>query len=325
MKDKIIDLLKNSNNEFVSGEEISKHLGVTRAAIWKHINALKESGYKIESVSKKGYRLIGCPDILTYEEIKEHLTTKFIGRNIIHFDNLDSTNTYAKSIADTLVGEGHAIITEKQLNGRGRLGRQWISQNSKGIWMSLILRPELDIFEVSKVTQVAAAAVNMAFRDIGVESKIKWPNDIIINDKKVCGILTEMNSEINIINYIVVGIGINVNNDLDDFSSEISDIATSIKIESKKYIKRNELVAKIFNNFEILYNDFVDKKFSTALNICKDNSYVLNKDINIIKNGEVTSAKAIDINERGELVVKYENGSIDKVLSGEVSVRIKKN
>ena len=324
MKEKIMDFLKENNNEFVSGEEISKKLGVTRAAIWKHINSLKENGYNIESVSKKGYRLMDCPDILTYEEVKNNLSTEFIGRNIIHFNELDSTNSYAKKIADSLEGEGHVIITEKQLNGRGRMGRQWVSQNNNGIWMSVILKPKVSIFEVSKITQVAAAAVSLALTNLGVHTQIKWPNDLIINDKKVCGILTEMNSEINVINHVVVGIGINVNNDEDDFSDEIKNIATSIKIETSKKLKRNVLLAEILNNFENLYLELNNNNFSKSLDICKKNSYVIGKEINLIKNQEVKEAKAIDINNDGELVVKYANGETDNIISGEISVRIRK-
>lgn len=325
MKDKIIDFLKENSNEFVSGEELSKKLGVTRAAVWKHINSLKESGYNIESVSKKGYKLTLCPDILTYEEVKNHLNTEFIGRNIIHFDELDSTNSYAKKVAETLDGEGHVVITEKQLSGRGRMGRPWSSQNNNGIWMSIILKPKVSIFEVSKITQVAAAAVNLAFAKLGVHTKIKWPNDLIINDKKVCGILTEMNSEINVINHVVVGIGINVNNDKDDFCDELKDIATSIKIETSKELKRNILLAEILNNFESLYKDLNNNDFSRSLDICRKNSYVIGKEINLIKNQEVKEAKAIDINNDGELVVKYKSGEIEKIISGEISVRIRKN
>ncbi len=325
MKHKIIDFLKENDNEFVSGEQISKKLGITRAAVWKHINSLKENGYNVESASKKGYKLIMCPDILSYDELKNHLNTEFIGRNIIHFNELDSTNSYAKSISDKLEGEGHVVITEKQLSGRGRLGRQWISQNNKGIWMSIILRPKISIFEVSKITQVAAAAVNLAFSSQGIDTQIKWPNDLIINDKKICGILTEMSSEINAINYVVVGIGINVNNDTDDFSDELKNTATSIKIETNKELKRNILASEILNNFEKLYIELNNNNFSKSLDICRKNSYVIGKEINLIKNQEVKEAKAIDINNEGELVVRYENGETDNIISGEISVRLRKN
>jgi BirA family biotin operon repressor/biotin-[acetyl-CoA-carboxylase] ligase len=271
-------------------------------------------------------------EILNYDELKNYLNTDFIGRSIIHFDELDSTNTYAKSIANKLDGEGQIVITEKQLNGRGRLGRQWVSQNNKGIWMSIILKPKINIEEISKITQVAAAAINLGLLYHGVKTEIKWPNDIILNNKKTCGILVEMSSEKNIsnttggskINYVIVGIGINVNNDIEDFPEELRDTATSIKIEESKEFKRNTLVADILNNFEKLYIDLNNNDFSKSLDICRKNSYVIGKEINLIKNQEIKEATALNINDEGELVVIYKDGEIDNIIYGEISVRLKK-
>ncbi len=273
-------------------------------------------------------------DILNYDELKDYLNTEFIGRNIIHFDELNSTNTYAKSIASDLDKEGQVVITEKQLSGRGRLGRQWVSQNNKGIWMSIILKPKINIEDISKITQVAAAAINLGLSSHGVKTEIKWPNDIIINNKKICGILVEMNSEKNIstntsedskINYVVVGIGINVNNDIEDFPEELRETATSIKIETNKEFKRNILVAEVLNNFEKLYIALNNNDFSKSLDICRKNSYVIGKEINLIKNQEVKEATALNINDDGELVVMYKDGETDNIISGEISVRIRKN
>lgn len=272
-------------------------------------------------------------DILNYEELKKYLETEFVGRNIIHFDELDSTNTYAKIIANKLDGEGHIVITEKQLNGRGRLGRQWVSQNNKGIWMSIILKPMINIAEISKITQVAAAAINLGLSSHGIKTEIKWPNDIIINNKKICGILVEMNSENNIsntvggskINYVIVGIGINVNNDIDDFPEELREIATSIKVEVNKEFIRSVLVAEILNNFEKLYIGLNNNDFSKSLEICRKNSYVIGKEINLIKNQEMKEATALNINDEGELIVMYKNGKVDNIISGEISVRLRKN
>jgi len=273
-------------------------------------------------------------DILNYDELKDYLNTEFIGRNIIHFDELNSTNTYAKSIASDFDGEGQIVITEKQLSGRGRLGRQWVSQNNKGIWMSIILKPKINIAEVSKITQVAAAAINLGLSFYGVKTEIKWPNDIIINNKKICGILVEMNSEKNIstnisedskINYVVVGIGINVNNDIGGFPEELRETATSKKIETNKEFKRNILVAEILYNFEKLYIALNNNDFSKSLDICRKNSYVIGKEINLIKNQEIKEAKALHINDDGELIVMYKDGKTDNIISGEISVRIRKN
>ncbi len=271
-------------------------------------------------------------EVLNYDILKINLNTKYIGRTVFSFNELDSTNTYAKSIASNLDGEGQVIITEKQLNGRGRLGRQWQSQNNKGIWMSIILKPTISIADVSKITQVTAAAIYLGLLSQGVKAEIKWPNDIIINNKKICGILVEMNSEKIInsgagdskINYLIVGIGLNVNNEIDDFPEELRDIASSLKIETNKEFKRSVILAEILNNFEKLYMDLNNNDFSKALDTCRNNSYVIGKEINLIKNQELIEAKAIDISNDGELIVMYKNGKLDNIISGEVSVRISK-
>src|SRR5690606_22693461 len=199
MKNKILEKLKNSG-DFISGQEISKEFHMTRAAIWKYINILREEGYNIESVPSKGYRLSSLPDLLTYEEIKEYLNTDFIGRSVYYFDSIDSTNKKAKEIAID-ESEGAVLIAEEQTQGKGRMGRSWVSPKSKGIWMSIILKPDLEPMKVPKLTLIGAAAVHKALDNMGIKTQIKWPNDILINGKKICGILTEMSGELNMVNY----------------------------------------------------------------------------------------------------------------------------
>jgi BirA family biotin operon repressor/biotin-[acetyl-CoA-carboxylase] ligase len=321
LKEKILRLLKESEGRFISGQSISEKLGVTRTAIWKYINQLRKEGYEIESVSRKGYKLVHTPDLLTYEEINDKLKTKYIGKQIIYFDSVNSTNTKAKEIASD-VEEGTVLIAEEQTKGRGRLGRNWVSPKGKGIWMSIVIKPDLNPIEASKVTQVAAAAVSEGIRNIGVDNYIKWPNDIIINGKKVCGILTEMSGELNRINYIVVGIGINVNNDIDEFPDELKRKATSLKIESGIKIERKKLVAEILNNFEELYNELVKSNtINKSLKICREYSAVIGREIKIISRSEEFVGKAIDLTEEGELLVKDLKGNVKKIISGEVSVR----
>ncbi|WP_138207120.1 biotin--[acetyl-CoA-carboxylase] ligase [Haloimpatiens lingqiaonensis] len=322
MKEKILHLLKNSGQEFLSGEDISKEFGVTRAAIWKYINSLKEDGYRIESVSRKGYRIIEVPDSLTGEEVDEYLHTKYMGRNIVHFETIDSTNTKAKELAAGGQPEGTVIISEEQTQGKGRLGRNWTSPKNKGIWMSIILRPDIDPVKVCMVTQVAAAAAAKAIEEIGIKGYIKWPNDIVVEGKKVCGILTEMSGELDKINYVILGIGINVNLEEKDFPEELKDIATSLKIEKGKSINRKELVGKILNNFENLYESFVkEDDIEKSLDICREKSILLGKEIQIIGRNEVRKAKAITIDEEGRLVVRCQDGKEEKIISGEVSIR----
>lgn len=322
MKEEIIKLLKENKNNFISGEKISESIGITRAAVWKYIKAIKEEGYEIESVSRKGYKLTSSPDLLTFEEISPNLKTRFIGRNFVHLDTIDSTNNEAKKLAIDGSPEGTLVISEEQTMGRGRLGRNWISPKHKGIWMSLILRPEINPIQVSKITQVAAAAVCMALIDMGIRTLIKWPNDIVLNDKKVCGILTEMSGELNRVNYVIVGIGINANIDKDEFPEDLKPIASSLKIEIGNYIKRKELVRRILNNFEELYEELINEEtIKKSIEICKDNSALIGKEIKIIEKGKETRARALSLNEDGKLIVQYKDGKVDELISGEISVR----
>ncbi|OFI01495.1 bifunctional ligase/repressor BirA [Clostridium acetireducens DSM 10703] len=322
MKNKIIKLLKENKNNFISGQDISNKLGVSRTAIWKGINQLKEEGYEIESVSRKGYKLIQIPDILNYEEIKEYLNTKYIGRNINYFETIDSTNIKAKELALQGEKEGTVIISEEQTLGKGRLGRGWASPKYKGIWMSLILKPNIDIMKAPKITQIGAAAIVKALREMNIKSFVKWPNDIVLNNKKICGILTEMSGELNRISYVIMGIGINVNINKEDFSEEIRAVATSLKEEVGHKISRKELVGKVLNNFEYLYYKFVNEEnFKETIDICKSHSALIGKQIKVINNKSTKIAKAVDLNDEGELVVQYENGDMEYLVSGEVSTR----
>lgn len=321
MKDEILTILKNNENSYVSGQTISEHLGVSRAAIWKYINKLKEEGYVIESVSKLGYKLVSAPDLLTSQEIDEYLNTKYIGRNIIHFDTIDSTNTKAKELAAQGEIDGTLIISEEQTLGRGRLGRQWCSPKYKGVWMSIILKPNIDPLNASNITLIAAAAVHEALKTFNITTQIKWPNDIILNNKKLCGILTEMNSELNQINYIILGIGVNVNISKEEFPEELKNIATSIFAETKEMFSRKELVASILNHFEAFYEEFIENKnLSFIIDICRKNSILLGKEIQLYNRGKLITGKAIDIDESGLLVIEHKDGSIEKIISGEVSM-----
>ena len=322
MKDKIIDILKDNQDNFVSGQRISEMFNVSRAAIWKNINSLKEKGYVIESVSRKGYRLTSTPDLLTHQEIKRYLKTKKIEFKIIYYTSIESTNIKAKELASDGLEEGTVIIAEEQTSGKGRLGRSWTSPKSKGIWMSLILRPNISPLQASKTTQIAAAAVCKSIDELGIKAYIKWPNDIIINNKKVCGILTEISAELNRVNYIVIGIGINANIDEKEFPQEIKDKATSLKIAYNKEVNRKELTARILNNFEELYLELIDNNtIKKSIEICKESSILLGKKIRIINTDRQNLVTAVDLTDQGELLVKNENGEIEKIISGEISVR----
>jgi BirA family biotin operon repressor/biotin-[acetyl-CoA-carboxylase] ligase len=322
MKAKVLKILKDSGNDFVSGEKISEQLGVSRASIWKYINIIKEDGYEIEAVSRKGYRIISTPDILTFEEIKDLLSTKYIGKNIIYYDSVGSTNSIAKELAEKGQEHGTVIISEEQTTGRGRLGRNWVSPKFKGIWMSIILRPNIITENISQITLLGAAAVQKAIMNMGIKTSIKWPNDIVLRSKKVCGILTEMSGEIDHINYIVMGVGINVNLSEKDIPWELKEVATSLKLGSGQYVDRKILVSNVLNVFEKLYSDFeCNGNIKETIEICRKNSMLIGREIQLINRGKVTIAKAIDISDSGQLVVENQKGSLEYIVSGEVSIR----
>ncbi|SKC92874.1 biotin--[acetyl-CoA-carboxylase] ligase [Maledivibacter halophilus] len=321
MKKEVLEVLKKNKNNFISGEQLSNRLGVTRTSIWKQINILKEEGYKIESISRKGYKLIEEPDILSRDDLLIELQNNKLGNDIYYFKTIDSTNNYGKKLALDGALEGTIVLSDEQTGGRGRLGRAWVSPPGTSISMSIILRPTIYPNEAAKITEITAAAVaNAISRVTKLKTGIKWPNDIIINSKKVCGILTEMSAEINSINYVIVGMGINVN--INEFPDEINNVATSLKKELNMEISRKELVINIVNEFEKLYYDFINTgDLSKTVEICKEKSVILGKMIKIINRNEIIIAKAIDIDENGELIIKKDDGEIINIISGEISVR----
>lgn len=322
MKDKILTLLKAEQNLFISGEEISNKLKVSRASIWKYVQKLRDEGYTIEATTNKGYRLSSSPDLLTYEEIKDNLTTKYIGNKILHFDSIDSTNNKAKALALEGEIEGTVIIAEEQSCGRGRMGRVWFSTRGKGIFMSIIARPNISPERAGIITQITAAAVGKAIENFSLKPSIKWPNDIYINDKKVCGILTEMSCEFNEIHHLIIGIGLNVNQVKEDFTEELLSTATSMKIELKQDISRRGLIADILSNFESLYDEFILYGNSkTGIAYCRENSFLLGKNVSITKKGTSINVKCLDISGDGNLIVQYSDGKIENLFSGEVTLK----
>ncbi|MCH5211671.1 MAG: biotin--[acetyl-CoA-carboxylase] ligase [Oscillospiraceae bacterium] len=312
MKNTILDILKNAG-DYISGEEISRILGISRAAVWKHIRNLKNDGYEIDSVTNKGYRLVNAPDIISIDTLNSLLTTKYTARNTKYFPQTDSTNEAAKR--DSSSPDGSLYIAGIQTAGKGRLGRGWESPEGAGIWMSLLLKPDIAPQDISEITLIAGIAV---CRAAGKGAEIKWPNDIVIGSRKICGILTEMSAEIERVNHIVCGIGINVNTP--SFPPELQNKATSLLIETGEKTSRTELIAGVMNEFEPLYETFIKSGFKAVRDEYRRLCVTLGKDVQVIYRKETITGKAIDIDDNGRLIVDTNNGRIT-VTSGEVSVR----
>lgn len=320
MKEKVLAVLKQKGG-YVSGQELSAGLGVSRTAVWKAVNSLKEAGYGIESVRNRGYRLISSPDVLLSDEIKSQLSTKWFGNKILYFDTIDSTNNEIKRQAEKGAPCGTLAIAEFQSAGRGRRGRNWQSPSGSGIWMSFLIKPDISPDKAPMVTLVAAMACAFAIREeLGLDAMIKWPNDIVIGGKKTIGILTEMSAEMDTVNYIVIGIGINVN--MTEFPEELRRTATSLALECGHQVARSRLVAACGKYFEKYYEIFLRDKSLKNLKKTYESALV-NKgaDVSVIMADGTFNRKALGINDMGELMVEDETGRVETVRAGEVSVR----
>lgn len=321
MKKDILKVLRKNRGNFISGQDLSDSLGVSRTSVWKHINQLREEGYKVESVTRRGYRLMEVPDSLTEEEVRPYLKTNLIGNKIIHYDTVESTNEELKRIASK-EAEGIVVTSEEQTLGKGRLGRGWTSSKGKGVYMSILLKPDIYPQDATKITQIIAASVILALKELKIEAKVKWPNDIIVNSKKVAGILTEMSGELMRVDHIIVGVGINVNNSEEDFPEGIREKASSIGLEAEGIFNRARVMAGVLNNFERLYRSFLEsKEIDGVIEVCRENSVLLGREVRIISRGSERIRKAVDIGVGGELIVEDKEGNREVVVSGEISVR----
>ncbi|MBU1427465.1 biotin--[acetyl-CoA-carboxylase] ligase [bacterium] len=307
--------------EYISGEVLAQKLGISRVAVWKQIQRLKDMGYEIIADQNLGYCLISRPDLLIPQEIQRGLSTNYIGKEIFYFPELKSTNIMAKEKAlhrAEEIDEGTLIIAERQSAGKGRLGREWFSPVG-GIWLSIILYPKLSPSYISRITLMTAVAVVKAIKICTqIESQIKWPNDILINEKKVCGILTEMSAELDIINWVVVGIGINVNIDHRDFPEDIQENTISLKEILGKEVLRVKLVQTFLQGFEKYYESLKRREFSSILKEWKLYSHTLGKKIKVDMGERIITGEAMDINESGTLILKKEDGELVEIISGTI-------
>lgn len=320
MKEEILKMLRETDG-YISGQELCNKFGVSRTAIWKVMKQLKEAGYNIEAQQNKGYHIVSAPDVMDAAELKSIWKPKWVGCEILYFDSIDSTNTKAQELAEKGYPSGTLVVADKQIAGKGRRGRNWESPSGCGIFMTLMLKPDINPNNASMLTLVSALAVAKALADItGKDAKIKWPNDIVIDGRKVCGILTEMSAQFDYINNIVIGIGINVNNS--SFPEEISATASSLRLLNggKKY-RRAEIIEKIMEYFEKYYSIFLETEDLSALVNEYDAMLVnMKRQVKVLDPKEPFEGKAMGITKTGELIVDtWESRKL--VSSGEVSVR----
>ncbi len=295
-------------------------MGISRSAVWKQISRLRQEGYAIRSSSKKGYLFLGVPEMLLPAEIREGIGTEIFGRrDIAYFGELDSTNRKAKEMAAEGAPEGTLVVAEEQSRGRGRIGRSWYSPAREGIYMSLILRPKLPPNEAPKITLVTGVSVAEALLAVTpLQPAIKWPNDILVNGRKICGILTETSTEMDAIDFVVVGVGMNVNTP--EFPDELNEIGTSIYLETGKAFDRVTLLQEFLHQFEQLYFTFLKSGFESIGKRWGELSILMGKDVTVQMIDRSCSGRVLKLDRDGALIIRSENGELEKIYSGDIHI-----
>lgn len=317
--DKILDIL-TSTSEYVSGQSLAQTLGVSRQAVWKEINALRERGYEIESVPNRGYRLSATPAFPDAHAVKAALNTKIIGKELTVLDSVGSTNDYLKNLGANGCKSGTVVAAREQVSGKGRLGREWQSKKDENVMFSLLIRPKLAPAEVAAVTPLTGLAVCKALRRFtGLDCRIKWPNDVIIGRKKLAGILTEMSAEFDAVEYIVIGIGVNV--DQADFPCDIAKKATSLFLEAGVRYDKNKALACLLDQIE---EEFLKNDLSLSGEALEEYTALcatVGKNVSFTRGGVTVGGLAVGIAQSGELKVKLADGAVCLVNSGEVTAQ----
>ncbi|MHA7579597.1 biotin--[acetyl-CoA-carboxylase] ligase [Paenibacillus vandeheii] len=317
----LLHMLLNAEGEFVSGEEISRNLSISRTAVWKHVNKLRDMGYEFEAVSRKGYRLVTKPDSIDATALQLALETTVFGRKAIILNSTLSTQGDVQQMAEQGQSEGAVVLAEEQTGGRGRFGRKWFSPPGRGIWMSVLMRPELALQNTPQLTLLTGVAVCRAIRSYtGADAGIKWPNDLLIAGRKVCGILLESTVEDHEVRYCVAGIGVDVNFDSKDYPEDLIPIATSLKMETGQTIDRTRLAAAILSELERLYFLYQKEGFGVISSLWEALSISMNREIKVANPQGIIEGIAMGLDPSGALIVEKPNGERVSVYSGEVSL-----
>lgn len=314
MREKILDFLKKKQG-YVSGDHLSHRLGISRQALWKHVQELRDSGYDIAAVPHLGYQLIGVPDRLFPSEIIWNLNTKFVGKKIYYFDTLSSTMDIATELGMKGLPEGTLVLAETQTQGRGRQGRSWSSPKYKGLYLSLILRPAILPNSTPVLTLLAAVSICEAVKEfIGLDTQIKWPNDLLIKNKKLGGILTELNAEMDVTRFVIIGAGLNINNE----KKALPEGATSLKEQKQESINRVNLLQEILRKIETNYLELKQQGSKPIIDKWREHSFSLGKRVKISSHGKLCEGQAFDIDPDGGLLIRKDSGLVEKIMAGDI-------
>ncbi len=322
LRSKLLEAFSKADGDFLSGQKISEYIGCSRTAVWKHIEDLRKEGYELEAVRRRGYRITKKPDKISSNEIQLGLQTNAMGRNIHFAEEVTSTQKIAQTLAAEGAQEGTIVVADKQTNGRGRMARSWYSPSGTGIWMSMIIRPNIPINNTPQLTLLTAVAIVQAIEEeTTLKPDIKWPNDILVNGKKLVGILTELQAEADQVHSVIIGTGINVNQLEDHFPEELRSIATSIYIESGELCERSKLIQSILLKFEALYSLYLSKGFIPIKLLWESYAISLNKVIHARTINGVIEGKAIGIDNDGALLIETDENGIERIYSADIEIK----
>jgi BirA family biotin operon repressor/biotin-[acetyl-CoA-carboxylase] ligase len=318
----ILRLFREAGRGFVSGELISRELKVSRTAIWKHINGLREAGYKIEAIPSRGYHLLSSPDILSLDEMRGKLSTTRIGRQLVCMAETASTNADAFRLAEDSAEEGTVVIADAQSGGKGRRGRVWSSPAGVNLYCSVVLRPAIMPHEAPQLTFLSAVAVARAIElTTALQPEIKWPNDLLIKGRKVAGLLNEMSAETDRVNFVILGIGVNLNMTLAQFPDGLRTPATSLLLEQGGPVNRVQFAAAMLGELDRLYTDFLRHGFGPVRDEWQQRCNANGREV-VVSEAEVETVRGMfhGIDGDGAMLVRFTDGTVERILSGDVRV-----
>ncbi|MBC8001818.1 MAG: biotin--[acetyl-CoA-carboxylase] ligase [Opitutaceae bacterium] len=318
----ILTALRHTPAGAVSGADLSQRLGISRAAIWARIDEMRKLGYDIEASPHFGYRLLSAPDLLHADDLHSRLgETRVVGRDIRVFQETTSTNDVMEKLARDGVREGVVVFAESQTKGRGRLGRQWMSPPGRGLWFSVLLRPEFRPQQATQLTVVAATALWRAIKtQTGIAAEIKWPNDILIQGRKVAGILTELSAELDHVKYVILGIGVNVNLSAAEFPPELRKIATSLRIEGGQALDRAAMAASILSELDADYGRICRGQFEHVADEWEDHCTTIGGNVAIRIGDRVIRGRAESLDSEGALLLRTQHGHLERIIGGDVTL-----
>lgn len=315
----LLQLFENRSGEYVSGERISQELGVSRTAIWKQIRKLEAAGYQFEASRRLGYKLLSTPDQIAVDELSNRMTTGLFGQTIHYFETVESTQNLARAAAEEGAAEGTLFIAEQQISGRGRMGRSWVSPRGKGVWMSMVLRPKVPIHFAPQLTLLTAVALCRSLKRLtALPIGIKWPNDLLIDGKKISGILLESAAEDERLRYVIAGIGISVNLDESDYPDGLLEKATSLRISSGLKWAREDVIAEFLKEWEQLYVLYQEQGFGPIVTLWEALSVSLGKPARLVTPQGDFVGIPIGLDESGAIRIKLEDGTVRPVFSAEM-------